>query len=125
MVDITFNIGYESMASSGILNKFPIYYQLESFKELSESIRNQTFEWILWAHENYVSKSSLCFYVSIWEEDKLKGDYWNWEFAIKAKNIREFQPFLQLSREEVEEMKIQRSREDKLEEILNSEEEKS
>jgi hypothetical protein len=127
MIDITFNIGYRGSIGSGMLNKFPIYYRFESFKEFSDHIRNNAFEWSLWAHDNYVSKSHLCFYVNIWEEDLKSndGEWWNWEFIIHAKNIREFQPLLKISREEMEEMKIQRSREDKLEKILNSEEEKS
>jgi hypothetical protein len=65
MIDITFNIGYRGSLGSGMLNKFPIYYRFESFKEFSDHIRNNAFEWSLWAHDNYVSKSHLCFYVNI------------------------------------------------------------
>ncbi len=122
MIDITFNIGYEGSLGSGLLNRFPIYYELESFKEFSDSVRKYAFEWSLWAHENHVSKSHLCFYVSIWEKDTKSNDddYWHWQFTIKAKNIREFQPLLKLTRDEVDEMKIQKERENKLEELLNS-----
>lgn len=118
MIEICFNIGYEGFTGSGIFNKFPIFYQVDSFKEFSSFIRDQAFEWVLWAHDSYVSKSSLCFYLNIWE--KTDDDcYWNWEFTIRSKNIREFQPFIKLSREEIEEMKIQKAREDKLQELLN------
>lgn len=121
---ISFNIGYEGTLGSGILTKYPTYYQMEQFKEFSDFVRNNPFEWLLWAHENHVSKSHMCFYVTIWELDKKNDDeYWSWNFTIHVKNIREYQPFLKLSREEIDEMKIQKSRENKLEEILNSKEE--
>lgn len=123
MIDITFNIGYEGPLGSGFLNKFPVFYTLESFKEFSDSIRKYAFEWSLWAHENHVPKSYLCFYVNIREKDIKSEDddeYWNWQFTIKAKNIREFQSLLKLTREEVDEMKIQKERENKLQELLNS-----
>ena len=125
MIDITFNIGYEGPLGSGLLNIFPIYHELESFKEFSDSIRKYAFEWSLWAHENHVSKSYLCFYVNIWEKDTKSEDdeYWNWQFTIRAKNIREFQPLLKLTREVVDEMKIQKERENKLQELLNSDSE--
>ena len=98
---------------------------MENFKEFSDFIREHPFEWLLWAHENHVSKSHMCFYVTIWELDKKNDDeYWSWNFTIHVNNIREYKPYLKISREEVDEMKIQRSRENKLEEILNSENEK-
>ena len=66
----------------------------------------------------------MCFHLTIWEQDKNNTDeYWSWNFKIRVKNIREYQPFLKLSREEVEEIKIQKERENKLNELLNSEEE--
>lgn len=124
MVHISLNIGYEGTLSSGILTKYPTYYQMDNFKEFSDFIRNNPFEWLLWAHDNYISKSYMCFYLTIWELDKKNDDeYWSWNFTIHVKNIREYLPYLKMSRDEVEEMKIQRSRENKLEEILNSKDE--
>lgn len=126
MIHISFNIGYEGVLGSGIFTKYPTYYQMDYFKDFSDSVRNNPFEWLLWAHENHVSKSHMCFYVTIWEQDKNNTDeYWSWNFTIHVKNIREYLPYLKMSRDEVDEMKIQRSRENKLEEILNSEDEKS
>ena len=123
MIDITFNIGYRGPLGSGMLNNFPIYYQMKSFKEFSNHLRNNAFEWSLWAHDNHVSKSHLCFYVNIWEEDlkSNSGEWWNWEFIIHVKNIREFKPILNLTRDEVDEMRLQKEREKKLNEILNLE----
>ena len=124
LTHISFNIGFEGTLGSGTFTKYPIYYQMESFKEFSDFIRNQPFDWLLWAHENHVSKSHMCFHLTIWEQDKNNTDeYWSWNFKIRVKNIREYQPFLKLSREEVDEMKIQKERENKLNELLNSEEE--
>lgn len=124
MIHISFNIGYEGTLGSGILTKYPTYYQMEQFKEFSEFIRNHPFDWLLWAHENHVSKSHMCFYLIIWEDDKNNADeYWSWNFTIRVKNIREYQPFLKLSREEIDEIKIQKERENKLDQLLNSKEE--
>ena len=126
MIRISFNIGYEGNLSDGILTKYPIYHDYQDFKDFSDFIRNNAFEWILWAHVNNISKTFMCFYLTIWEVDKKNPDgYWSWEFTIHVNNIREYLPYLKMSREEVEEMKIQRSRENKLDEILNSECEKS
>ena len=124
MIHISFNIGYEGTLSSGILTKYPTYYLMEQFKEFSEFIRDHPFDWLLWAHENNVPKSHMCFYLNIWEEDKNNADeYWSWNFTIRVKNIREYQPFLKLSREEIDEIKIQKERENKLDQLLNSKEE--
>jgi len=125
LIHISFNIGYEGPLGSGNLTRFPIYYQMESFKEFSDLIRNHPFDWLLWAHENHVSKSHMCFFLTIWEDDKFNkhlddDEYWNWKFTIYAKNIREYKPFLTISRDEIDEMKIQKERENKLEELLNS-----
>lgn len=120
MIHLSFNIGYEGTLGNGTLTKHPIYYQMESFKEFSDFIRNKPFEWLLWAHEYYVSKSSLCFYLTIWENDEKNPDeFWEWEFTVRVKNIREYSTFLKMTHEEFEEMKLQRKREKKLEEILN------
>ena len=67
----------------------------------------------------------MCFFLTIWEDDKFNkhlvdDEYWNWNFTIHAKNIREYKPFLTISRDEIDEMKIQKERENKLEELLNS-----
>lgn len=119
-MNISFNIGYEGSLSSGNLTKFPIFWQVENFKEFSDFMRKNPFEWLLWAHENHISKSHMCFNLTIWEEDKKNPDeYWTWEFTIHVKNIREYIPYLKMTEEEVDEMKIQRSREKKLKEILN------
>jgi hypothetical protein len=120
MIHLSFNIGYENSSGKGILTKYPTYYQMESFKEFSDLVRNNPFEWLLWTHEYYVPKSSLCFYLTIWEDDKNnEGEFWQWEFTVRVKNIREYLPLLKISHEEFEEMKLQRVRENKLEEILN------
>jgi hypothetical protein len=122
MIDITFNIGYRGELGSGTLNIFPIYFPVESFKEFSNYIRNNAFEWSLFAHDENVPKSHLCFYVSIYEKDiksNVDDDWWYWNFIIHVKNIREFKPILNLTRDEVDEMRLQREREEKLNEILN------
>lgn len=126
LIHVSFNIGYEGTLGCGILNKFPVYYEMDSFKEFSDFIRKHPFEWLLWAHEHHVSKSYMCFHLTIWEQDKNNPEeYWSWEFTIHVKNIREYKPFLNMTRDEVDEMKIQKERENKLNELLNSEEEKS
>jgi hypothetical protein len=119
MIHLSFNIGYESSFGSGTLTKYPSYYQMEDFKEFSDFLRGTPFDWLLWAHESHVPKSSLCFYLTIWEDDKNSDEFWNWEFTIHVSNIREYKPYLKLTREEIEEMKLQKSRENKLDEILN------
>lgn len=114
---ITMNIGYEGEGSGGgILNRFPILYKVDSFKELSDLIRDNPFEWLLWAHMNYVPKSYQYFWLTIWEE--YKGDQWQWEFKISVKNIRGYDKYISIPRDQMDEMRIQKERDDKINDIL-------
>jgi hypothetical protein len=43
---------------------------------------------------------------------------WEWEFIINCKNIREFQPYIKMKREEIEQLKIESNRDENLSSIL-------
>jgi len=121
MVYISLNIGYENRA----LNATPIVFRYDTFKEFSNMIREEVFSIALWAHESYVGKSSLCLYVKIQEDNNKEDpecDYWEWDFNIQCKNIREYKKYLKITRDEMDELKISNQRNDKLDNILNNDE---
>jgi len=114
MLHITFNIGYEGRS----LNSHPIYYQIENFKDFSDMLRRDAFILACWASDNYISKYHLYLYIYIYED--IDSDTYNdWNFSVKCENIREYKPYLNLQREEMEQLKIEISRENKLNKILN------
>lgn len=112
---VTINIGYEGEGSgSGILNRYPILYKVDNFKEISNLIRDNPFEWLMWTHMNYVPKSYQYFWITIWED----GDEWQWEFKISVRNIRGYDKYISIPRDQIEEMRIQKERDDKINDIL-------
>lgn len=124
MVYISLNIGYESadIGSGRSLNTTPIVFRYDTFKEFSNMIREEIFNIALWAHESYVGKSSLCLYLKIQEDNKedAECDYWEWDFNIQCKNIREYKQYLKMTREEMDDLKVSNQRNDKLDDILNN-----
>lgn len=118
MYYVSMNIGYSTESQSGILNTIPFVWKFDSVREFTSWIRTQQFNILLWSVDNYVPKSSLIMYVSINRYYMEDGEEWNWsnEFAIKCKNIREYKPFINLSREEIEALR----REQKIDEVIGS-----
>lgn len=114
MVHISLNI----VAEGRPLHAFPFYFQMDSFKEFSNMIRRDAFTLACWASDNWVSKYKLYCYIHV-HEDTVNDSYWEWDFAIKCENIREFKPYLNLQKEEVDALRIEKNREEKLEDLLN------
>lgn len=119
MIKVAMNIG----GGNGVYNNIPMFWEMENAKEFTDMIRSEIFNILLWSHDNYGSKSNLWLGVHIEEPDKNDNeDYWSWDFIIHCKNIREFQPYLKMSREDIDALKTSKYREEKLNDILNDSE---
>ena len=94
-----------------------MYYQLEKFKDFSDMIRRDAFTLATWASDSHVSKYYLYLYIHVYED--LGDEYNDWDFAIKCENIREFKPYLKLSHEEMNQLKMENKREEKINQIIN------
>lgn len=95
----------------------PMYWEFNNIREFTDFIRSEMFNILKYAQANFVSRSTLLLGIHI-HEDCDDNNYFQWDFVISCKNIREFKPYDKMSREEFGELIIQRERNDKINEIL-------
>jgi hypothetical protein len=115
MIKISMNIGG---GGNGTYNNIPMFWEMESAREFTNFIREQMFNILLHSHDNYGIKSNCWIGVHI-HEDIDEENYFEWDFIIHCKNIREYKPFVKMSREEMDSLRVERDRNDKINGILN------
>lgn len=108
------NIG----GGNGTYNNIPMFWEMENAREFTNFIREQMFNILLHSHDNYGIKSNTWIGVHI-NEDIDEENYLEWDFIIHCKNIREFKAFHKMSREEMDSLRVEKDRNDKLNNILN------
>lgn len=113
MVILSLNI-----VGTNVYNTIPMSFPFQSKKESIQFIRDEAFNILCWSHENYGILSNCKIAIKIIEIGNIEDEWWNWEFILNCKNIREFKPFLKLDREEFKSLYIQRNRENSINEIL-------
>ena len=99
-------------------NNVPMFWEMESAREFTDFIREQMFNILLHSHDNYGIKSNTWIGVHI-HEDIDEENYFEWNFIINCKNIREFKAFEKMPREEMDSFRVERDRNNKLNDILN------
>ena len=114
MIKVAMNIGG---GGNGPYNNIPMFWEFESARVFTDFIRKQMFNILLWSHDSYGIKSNC--WIGVHIEEDIDEDYFEWDFIIHCKNIREFKLFAKLSREEMDAMRVERDRDNKLEDILN------
>ena len=114
MIKVSMNIG----GGSGAYNNIPMFWEMENTREFTDFIREQMFNILLHSHDNYGIKSNTWIGVHI-HEDIDEENYFDWDFIINCKNIREFKAFEKMSREEMDSFRVERDRNNKLNDILN------
>ena len=114
MIKVSMNIG----GGNGSYNYIPMFYEFENARGFTDFIRDQMFNIILWSHDSYGIKSHLWLGVHIHEEID-EENYFEWEFIINCKNIREFNQFEKMTREEIDALRSEKERDEKLNDILN------
>ena len=114
MIKVSMNIG----GGSGAYNNIPMFWEMENTREFTDFIREQMFNILLHSHDNYGIKSNTWIGVHI-HEDIDEENYFEWDFIIHCKNIREFKKYHKLSREEMDSLRVERDRNNKLNDILN------
>jgi hypothetical protein len=115
MIKVSMNIGGGNGTS---YNKIPMFWEFESIRTFTDFIRENMFNILLYSHDNYGIKSNCWIGVHI-ERDIDEENCLEWDFIINCKNIREFKPFVKMSREEMDSLRVERDRNDKLNGILN------
>jgi len=108
------NIG----GGSGTYSNVPMFWEMESAREFTDFIRENMFNILLHSHDNHGIKSNCWIGVHI-HEDIDEEKYFEWDFIINCKNIREFKPFEKMTRSEMDVMRVERDRNNKLNNILN------
>lgn len=97
-----------------------MFWEMKSAREFTNFIREQMFNILIWSHNSYGIKSNCWIGVHI-HEDIDDENYFEWDFIIPCKNIREFKPFAKIDREEMDALIVERDRNEKLDKILNNE----
>ena len=116
MIHISLNIASEG---TGVLNGFPIFWECLTHRDWIDAIRKAPIDWLDWAHHFNTSKSNLIFYIHISEDcNDDEGMCWHWDFVVKAKNIREFKPFIGMNRDQFETVLKEWKRDSKLNTLL-------
>lgn len=116
---VSYNIGYQTQSSGGILTGFPTIWEAQNHREWIKAIRENPIDFLEWAHANSAPLKSLIFYFSVYEEVD-SDHFFQWEFKVSVKNIREYREYLVLSKEEFEQTLFIHRRNSKLEQLLNS-----
>jgi hypothetical protein len=116
---VSYNIGYQPSSGGGVLNGFPTIWYAQNHSEWIKAIRENPIDFLEWAYANSVSLKSLVFYFSVYEEVD-NDHFFQWEFKVSVKNIREYKEYLGLSTEEFEQTLFIHKRNSKLEQLLNS-----
>lgn len=114
MIKVAMNIG----GGSGTYSNVPMFWEMKDAREFTDFIREQMFNILLHSHDNHGIKSNCWIGVHI-HEDIDEENYFEWDFIINCKNIREFKLFEKMSREEMDAMRVEKIRDNKLEDILN------
>ena len=67
----------------------PMYWEFNNIREFTDFIRSEMFNILKYAQANFVSRSTLLLGIHI-HEDCDDNNYFQWDFVISCKNIREF-----------------------------------
>jgi len=114
---VSLNILYDikGLGNTGCLNRLPFIFKFKDSRDFTNFIRKDTHHILAWAYDHRVPVSSMCIGVSILEDDPddEENPYY-WDFLIRMKNIREYQKYKGLVKEDFE--KVVRS--DKINKIL-------
>lgn len=114
MIKVAMNIG----GGSGTYSNVPMFWEMKDAREFTDFIREQMFNILLHSHDNHDIRSNCWIGVHI-HEDIDEENYFEWDFIINCKNIREFKLFEKMTRGEMDAMRVERIRDNKLEDILN------
>ncbi len=115
MVILSLNI----INGNTVFNNIPMTFPFENRKESLDFIREQALNILNWPSDNRYVLSKTLIGINIIDIDPTKEDgFWQWEFVLSCKNIREFQPYFKLTREEFISLKKERDRDSKIDSIL-------
>jgi len=114
MIKVAMNIG----GGSGTYSSVPMFWEMKDAREFTDFIREQMFNILLHSHDNHGTRSACWIGVHI-HEDIDEEIYFEWDFIINCKNIREFKLFEKMTRKEMDAMRGEKIRDNKLEDILN------
>jgi hypothetical protein len=119
---VAFNISYRSAdgGNSSVLTRTPILWEVSDFSEFKKHVRESIFQILEWSHENWVPRSMTTLSLYIREDDISNPDeYWEWSFEVKCENIRGYDEYKDMDRDEFEVAVKSLKRKEKLEELLD------
>ena len=115
MIKASINI----LSSTSTMNSIPMYFEVDSIRDLTNSIRNNSIDILSWPFESYgnVDNTKIGIYI---REDINDKEYWEWSFIIKCSNIREFKPYIKMGYEEFDAVYKAHKRNNIISEILDN-----
>lgn len=113
MVILSLNI-----INNTVYNSAPMSFPFENRKESLTFIREQAFNILKWSNDSWDTLSKTKIGINIIDITSLEDGYWEWEFILSCKNIREFQPYFKLTREDFIALQKQTDRDNTIDSIL-------
>jgi hypothetical protein len=110
MLSVSFNI---VSGNGSVLTNTPQLWVLNNFREFTDAIRDNTLRIANYAARLAYNVKGLELHVSLYEDINSK-EYYKRNFVIKCKGIREYNNYINMSNEEINNLILQKEREEKI-----------
>jgi hypothetical protein len=114
MIKASINI----LSSISAMNSIPMYFEVDSIRDLTNFIRNSTIDILIWPFKSYGNVDNTK--IGIYIREDIDDYYYDWSFIIKCSNIREFKPYIKMDYEEFDAVYKTHKRDDIISEILDN-----
>jgi hypothetical protein len=102
--------------NGGILTRSPVLLVVDNFGEFKEMIRDDLIVILDWTFDKYIPLSHTTISFVVFDDDYPDVD---WDFEIRCENIKGFEKYKGMSREEFEQMMKAKDRYEKLKELID------
>jgi len=117
MLKVSLNI----LASTSAINLVPMSFEFEDDRSFTNFIRESVIDVLSWNFETYggqLSNTRLGVYIR--EDINEEEGFWEWQFIINCKNIREFKPYLNMNFEEFDSVLKSHRRDQKINDLYDT-----
>jgi hypothetical protein len=114
MIKASINI----LSSTSTMNSIPMYFEVDSIRDLTNFIRNNSIDILSWPFKSYgqVNNTKIGIYI----REDIEDYYYEWSFIIKCSNIREFKPYIKMGYDEFDAVYKEHKRNNIISEILDN-----
>lgn len=99
------------------LNLIPMFFECKNIREWTDFIRKSTIDILDWPFNSFGQVNNTKLGVCI-REDIDQEEFYEWNFIIECKNIREFKPYMKMNFEQFDAIVKEHKRAERIDEIL-------